>query len=40
MGKRYFSPITCAVKNDKVNRQIGVRDFENVDYFFPRSEVT
>ena len=46
MGKRYFLPITwlnlrrSALKSDKVNRQIGVMDFKNVNYFCPLLEVT
>ena len=41
MGKRYFLPTTwlnlrrSVPLGDKVNRQIGVRDFKNVDYFCP-----
>jgi len=43
MGKRYFLPITWLNlrRSDKVNRQIGVRDFKNVDYLPPvRGHVT
>jgi len=28
------------IESDKVIRQIGVRDFKNVDYFCPRLQVT
>jgi len=40
-GKRYFLPITWLnLRRDKVNRQIGVRNFKNMDYFCLRLEVT
>jgi len=38
MGKRYFSPTTMlSLRRSalKVNRQIGIRDFKNVNHFPP-----